>query len=179
MTKWSRGALRPVLLTPPIFIGDGGKSSLSFMRCLTIDSPAPTPDPSLRTGVLTGSDGYVSQQPCCSHRYTLSVRAKSTGHPEDPVCHTCRAIQSTKTTGAPADPTGPLPGTLRNQFFHRRQPACSRGNDQPAPTTSRTENNVLCVARRWRCAVICGFNPRPAPTKRFTVCVFFATEALS
>jgi hypothetical protein len=162
--------------------GDGGKYSSLLYSMLTIDITSPDPGPIATTGVLTGSDGYVSQQPVlfASADSLYLFDAKSTDNPEDSVVTQAWQIQFDKTTGDIRPiATGQLPGTVLNQFSIDETEGWLRvATTNLSPTASRTENNVFVLREDGGVLEFVGGIQDLAPTETIFSVRFFGDRGI-
>jgi uncharacterized secreted protein with C-terminal beta-propeller domain len=162
--------------------GDGGKNSSQLYAMLTIDIASPDPGPIATTGVLTGSDGYVSQQPVlfASADSLYLFDAKSTDNPEDPVVTRAWQIQFNKTTGDIRPiAIGQLPGTVLNQFSIDETDGWLRvATTNLSPTASRTENNVFVLREDKGVLEFVGGIQDLAPTETIYSVRFFGDRGI-
>jgi hypothetical protein len=162
--------------------GDGGKYSSQLYAMLTIDIASPDPGPIATTGVLTGSDGYVSQQPVlfASADSLYLFDAKSTDNPEDSIVTHIWQIQFDKTTGDIRPiATGQLPGTVLNQFSIDETDGLLRvATTNRSPTASRTENNVFVLREDGGVLEFVGGIQDLAPTETIYSVRFFGDRGI-
>jgi hypothetical protein len=162
--------------------GEGGKYSSQLYAMLTIDITSSDPGPIATTGVLTGSDGYVSQQPVlfASTDSLYLFDAKSTNNPEDPVVTQAWQIQFDRTTGDIRPiATGQLPGTVLNQFSIDETDGWLRvATTNLSPTASRTENNVFVLKEDGGVLEFVGGIQDLAPTETIFSVRFFGDRAI-
>jgi uncharacterized secreted protein with C-terminal beta-propeller domain len=162
--------------------GDGGKFSSQLYALLTIDIASPDPGPIATTGVLTGSDGYVSQQPVlfASAGSLYLFDAKSTNNPEEAVVTQVWQIQFSKTTGEIRPiATGQLPGTVLNQFSIDETDGFLRvATTNMSPTASRTENNVFVLREDSGLLEFVGGIQDLAPTETIFSVRFFGDRGI-
>lgn len=162
--------------------GDGGKYSSQLYSLLTIDIASPDPGPIATTGLLTGSDSYVSQPPVlyASADSLYLFDAKSTDNPEDPVVTKAWQIQFNKTTGQMRPiATGQLPGTVLNQFSIDETDGLLRvATTNLSPTASRTENNVFVLREDGGVLEFVGGIQDLAPTETIYNVRFFGDRGI-
>jgi hypothetical protein len=162
--------------------GDGGKYSSQLYAMLTIDIASPDPGPVATTGLLTGSDGYVSQQPVlfASAESLYLFDAKSTDNPEDPVVTQAWQIQFDQATGhIQPIATGQLPGTVLNQFSIDETDGWLRvATTNRSPTASRTENNVFVLREDGGVLEFVGAIQDLAPTETIYSVRFFGDRGI-
>jgi uncharacterized secreted protein with C-terminal beta-propeller domain len=162
--------------------GDGGKYSSQLYALLTIDIASPDPGPIATTGVLTGSDGHVSQQPVlfASADSLYLFDAKSTNNPEDPVVTQVWQIQFDQTTGdIQPIAAGQLPGTVLNQFSIDETNGFLRvATTNLSPTASRTENNVFVLREDGGVLEFVGGIQDLAPTETIFSVRFFGDRGI-
>jgi hypothetical protein len=162
--------------------GDGGKYSSQLFAMLTIDITSPDPGPVATTGVLTGSDGYVSQHPVlfASAGSLYLFDAKSTNNPEEAVVTKAWQVQFDRTTGDIRPiATGQLPGTVLNQFSIDETDGWLRvATTNLSPTASRTENNVFVLRDDFGVLEFVGGIQDLAPTETIFSVRFFGDRGI-